>query len=406
MGNNPNGKTSREFYYIDTGFNKLPDGSIDPYLPEANGIPVRTSIPPELKQGLQHLIIRGWAGVGFSPRALDVFKQLLASEHMGPVWDHLRGFSPRPHEWSQLITGVFSTPIDTANSRGWREMELEHNLRAYSLIAEKAHELSELLAQPIINGPGFIADVNEFTEETELQRLLLKLLSMTTSCRWPDVMYRCCYEAPTSNVSILEAEDALKAETYLVSKRVNRKKKPPNEPLIDNSALSGNRGLNDILAGVSNKVIKEAYKPNDAFSEDSNLGSEYTPRSDVPSHKNVTFTDQGHAPPTFAPPDISLQGGYAAKRASEHTVFLKEAVFQMVRISHKTGRNLGHIKNKTKSNDSGFWLPARLWSVILSIACPGYNEENDKNYTYSSTNTAIREASEVAIAHIESGTNS
>lgn len=405
MSNNPNGKISREFYYIDIGFNQLPNGFFDPAFPEAKGIPVRTSIPAGMKEGLQHLMVTGWAGAEFAQSSLDLFKKLLASERMGPVWAHLDEFSPRNNEWILLIVEALSEPVEARHSRGWREMELAHNLHAYSLIAEKAHELKELLGQPIINGPGFIEDVSEFAEESELDKHLLKLMSMTTSCRWPEVMYRYCYEARTSGVDILEAEDVRNAETYGVRK-VNRKKTPQKVPPLDDSLLGGRPELDLLIYGPGNKFTKNAYKPNDAFSEDSNQGPEYTPRADVASHKDVTFTDQGHAPPTFAPPNISLQGGYAMTKGSDHTIFLKEAVYQLVRISYKHGRNLGHIKDKTKSNDSGFWLPARLWSIVLGLACPGYNEENDKIHSYSSTNTAIREAREAAITHIESGINS
>ena len=405
MSNKPNRISRPEFFYIDTRFNKLPDSFMGPPSLDSLGIPVRSSVPFNMKEGLLHMPIRGEYGAGLSEGSLGLFKALLASESMRPVWDHFDEFSPHYNEWSQLIIEALSEPFETFHNRGWRELELDHNLRAYSLIAEKANELSELLGQPIINGPGFIKDVSGFSQDSELPRLLLKLMSLTTSCRWPDVLYRCCYEPGSSNISSLEADDVRRAESYLVLKEVNRKKKLPDEPIRDDSSLSGLAGINPIILKAGNRVVKQAFKPNDDFSEDSNLGSEYKPRK-IDHHENNSFTDQGVAPPTFAPPRIDLQGGYAMKKGSNHTVFLKEAVYQMVRISYRQGRNLNHIEEKVKGRDSGFWLPAKLWAVILGAAFPGYNVRGDKSNRYRSTNLAIQAARKAAIRHMESGRDS
>ena len=389
MSSKTNGKKSRKFYYIDTSFRQPYDSFIGPMTPEVTGIPVLTSIPGGLKAGLQHLPIRGRPGVGFFPQSFDVFKRLLVSEKMTPAWAHLKKFFPEAHEWSSLLIEVMSLPATVPGGQqpDWKPIsihhrepktaEIENHKRIYSEISEKVYELRQLLWEPEPCEHGYIESIGDFINDSELNRLLLGLLSKTTSCRWPELEYRCLYEKG----STLAADEMRRAEAYSVYKR----EKPPNEKTAEKGRQKSEcDSAPASSAGTDWKYVKEAFKPNPNWHEHKR------------HHEDNKSRSPKEIPATFAPPNISLPGIPQMDKGSKHYRFLREAVFQMACISDRFGRNLDHITERKTGVKSGFWLPTKHWKVIVFIGTGGIELAD------STVNKVVKEANKASIKYLQS----
>lgn len=283
----------------------------------------------------------------FSPQELLAWKRLLQEKRLWGFWKHIFKFYFDPTFVFKFVNEciVESYHLVATEEVVFEKTYIENARNKYSEIAEACYLLRKNLGEIPNADIDLQEDIEEFIAESELPKLLLKLLSKTTACKWPKKEYE--FLCLGNGESFSEADDAKNDETYSVYYFPRRKKVNGDE--ID----------------PDSKWIKVAYRTNakDIFGE--GLPNKRSNINDLTGGRGMCYRALHDCPPTFEPPPIYDSSTWALGGRTKDTKFLRLVVMSLDNFSEKWGLEFESF-GKKKSMGTAIWLPVDCWVQLYS----------------------------------------
>ena len=284
----------------------------------------------------------------FSNHEVWAWKQLCERKHLWPLWEHLSNFQHPPEFiFVAVQESIVAAYHEVASDKlDFSRDLIERDKATFSDIARLTHKLMELLAYIPDVDPGLKADIDGFLDESDLSKLLLKLLSKTTACRWPEREFDCLYGG--NQEGSMEAEDIKHDETYSVYQRTKTK-----QETID--------------PDYSNKKWRKfAYKRNDKLFD----GEEYLwherENPESTSGREVVFREIEDCPPKFEPPNIKNIAADVLKARGQDARLLRLASTNMDNFSEDRSLDFEAFNSQTH-NKAALWLPIDCWARLITV---------------------------------------
>lgn len=340
--------------------------SVDYFLEEIPRLTLHLNVPDDapnnLKAALKTLEDYIANESCWHPKEAKAAEALFSNIELLEVWRHMDSFLESEDEWLHVIVKAFLEPYAYDDSPEWRRMEAKQNIATYTEIAEKAHELRKLLWDIIPDVPGHLSEVDELINSVQLDKSLLKLLSLTTECRWPSMEYLRLYESrPNEPPFDIDADDQKRAESYSIYVESTSKKKDECYQ----------------LDGHNCKFQKNIYKRNLKYENRYDTEPPYDFQAD--HEKEIFLRADAPSLPKFQPLAIErfIPKYPTARRA--HIKYLQRLIHEIDTLSEEWGRG-ERVWDKGPKNGTSkldpIWLEVHHLRLILNALFPQTNPDD------------------------------
>ena len=285
----------------------------------------------------------------FFREEINAWRLLIQDQRAWPFWKHLSKFNHNQSFLFMFVHECIVEPYYRVRTKriDYAKQELEESKARYCEISEACDNLRDLLYAIPHHDQKLYEDIGDFLEQSELDRLLLKLLSMTTACEWPALEYQNTYEG-NSEIS-MHADDTKRHESYSVYRHTTVASKTISDRYQDK------------------EWVKFAYRrldPNknqNAYDDGENEdGTEHV------ANEDVVYKEPHECPPTFEPPQLDHSIDFVRRARASDAQFLRLATLQMDNFSVEYNLDFSKF-NKFTTIDSALWLNIDSWLSLITI---------------------------------------